>query len=131
MCCSQFWKGILECGMLSLNKEINVNIALRRLHEENAQDKAIWSSFIWKAQIPKNKIYKLKKIGWAIYTLILQIQRLTGGQTYLWLKNLKILPPSELLTVDVFSDAYYPTWMADDVKLSPKNLLSRCFWLSY
>jgi hypothetical protein len=31
------------------------------------------------------------------------------------------LPPSELLTVDVFSDAYYPTWMADDVKLSPKK----------
>jgi hypothetical protein len=28
---------------------------------------------------------------------------------------------SELLTVDVFSYAYYPTWMAEDVKLSPKK----------
>ncbi|KAL5662595.1 hypothetical protein ACJX0J_029720, partial [Zea mays] len=32
-----------------------------------------------------------------------------------------LLLPSELLIVNVFSGAYYPTWMADDAELSPKN----------
>jgi hypothetical protein len=31
------------------------------------------------------------------------------------------LLPSELLIVNVFSGAYYPTWMADDAELSPKK----------